>query len=275
MWGQIIGSIAGGLLGKGKSPGKTTNDNIRNMAAGSRKWGEAYGFNPLSLLGVSGAAVAQGGASGGIAMGQSVADAAMQIAQGLFAKPSDNPEAEQLAQANQRLERKVQTLTLQPNVPGVYERGSDRTAADPMPAVSLSSRPVQTTYVDPNEIVVGNPTDENVGKAYQPIPGGYGFDNWYPLPGAADAEAVTTRDGEGGENVNTFLTLPRKAGLNLRIAAEQNLFGWEHHVGQDGNIYRKRAAGFSGADDGYVISVPKSRDKVKGQPKPIKQNLRY
>lgn len=111
----VVG-VGGKLLsGLGaKSAGRVTNDNIRNLAAGARKWGEAYGFNPLTLLGAS---AGMAGQAAGPTVGQSIADAALMGADVLLDHAKDKAEIAALREANDELIGRVRDSTLRPVVP--------------------------------------------------------------------------------------------------------------------------------------------------------------
>lgn len=123
---KVGAELAGGLI-KGHSPGKTTHDNIRNMAAGARKWGEAYGFNPVTLLGVSGSAVAS---EGGPSFGDAIARAGAALSEGISEQDRQKLYAQKLEAQNEELRKSLEKMTLRPVTPGVFDRAAaDRAAA--------------------------------------------------------------------------------------------------------------------------------------------------
>lgn len=115
--GSLIGaggSLIGGLLGKqkGYSPREQGLGHVEGMMQAS----EAFGINPLFLLGN---VAAGGGIPSQNYMGSAIADASMLLADAV----SKNKEKQQLTRANERvgeLQKKIENLTLRPKVGGIY-----------------------------------------------------------------------------------------------------------------------------------------------------------
>lgn len=86
---SAVGGIVGGLTGRSNN----TEQNIRLMASAARRYGQKYGFNPLTLLGASGGAVDQGG--GNISSAAFLGEAIGSLADSYFNTPDeDGVEAE-------------------------------------------------------------------------------------------------------------------------------------------------------------------------------------
>lgn len=122
MWPALIGagaSLLGGILGKPKerSAEQNSREALLGQAAGARKAAEKYGFNPLTLLGVSSAV---GPSESSAYMGSAIADAGMMLADGLQRRQDELGQISQLEQQNRELQERVQSLTLRPRVGGVY-----------------------------------------------------------------------------------------------------------------------------------------------------------
>lgn len=147
-WMAAAGSVIGGILGKGQSAGKATNDVIRNQAAGARRWGAAYGFNPLTLLGVSSGMNAQPGNG----MGQAVSDAFQHAADALSKDKAVTQKLNQYQQENDSLRQQVNHMTLRPEIPGRYGNVS-------VPAVTA---PGGVAITSPNKYVA-------MREAYEPL----------------------------------------------------------------------------------------------------------
>lgn len=118
-----VGSVVGGLLGRQKQvkPGdvvRQTMAGILGQARGAREVGEAYGFNPMALLGVSQPLVPQ--AVDNSLVGQGIANAALAVAEGLNEKTRQAAYASALEEQNAELRKALDTATLRPKVPGIF-----------------------------------------------------------------------------------------------------------------------------------------------------------
>lgn len=114
MW-DVLGSIAGGLLGGGDKPYKPSQ-NIMSSAKGARQAGEKYGFNPLALLGLGGS---YPGSNGNPGLSLALSDAG-RLADEKFGDNAAQQRLSQTERQNDYLAAKVNRLTLRPPVPGVY-----------------------------------------------------------------------------------------------------------------------------------------------------------
>lgn len=117
-------SVVGGLLGRSKAPKtvsafKNSKDAISGQAYGARVAGEKYGFNPLTLLGVSSAVGPSTTASNNY-MGQAIADAGLMLAEGLAKREEKLGRIAALEKQNEELREKVRDVLLRPKVGGVY-----------------------------------------------------------------------------------------------------------------------------------------------------------
>lgn len=122
MWPTLIGAgakLLGGILGKPKQVSARTNSRnaLMGQAQGAREAAEKYGFNPLTLLGVSSAV---GPSEQANYLGQSIADAGMMLADGLAKRGEAATAQSALEQENAALREQVQSLTLRPRVGGIY-----------------------------------------------------------------------------------------------------------------------------------------------------------
>ena len=120
--GPIIGaagSILGGFLSKPKrvSARDETRDGILGQAEGARLAGEQFGFNPLTLLGVSSPL---GSSYTPNPMGSAIADAGLLLADGIAKNGTEKSRMEQVERENMKLREKVTNLTIRPKVGGLY-----------------------------------------------------------------------------------------------------------------------------------------------------------
>lgn len=120
---KVGGALLGGLFGKKekKAPSayEQTMQGIQGQAEGARKYGEEFGFNPLTLLGVS-QPMGQGAAPENY-MGNAIADAALLAADDI----AQNAAAQKLERAerlNSKLQQQVTDLTIRPKVGGIYDQ---------------------------------------------------------------------------------------------------------------------------------------------------------
>lgn len=112
-------SLFGGLFGKKKGPStyQQTQEAMGAQAKYSREYGEQYGFNPLTLLGVS--SPVAGGQIYDNPMGQAVADAGMILGDALLKRT----DAQKLTRAKERikeLQERIDHDTTRPKIGGVY-----------------------------------------------------------------------------------------------------------------------------------------------------------
>lgn len=112
-----VGSLLGGLFNRPPSAEKQSYQGIMGQARGARDASEQYGFNPLTLLGVSSPL----GAGSGPGMGAAISDAMALLADG-YSRRSDLGQKEALQRENTDLRERLTKQTLQPQVPGVYDR---------------------------------------------------------------------------------------------------------------------------------------------------------
>ena len=122
------GSLLGGILGgKKEDSWEATRNAIFGQAEGATRAGAKYGFNPLTLLGVSSALK---GDSGPEPMGQAFADAAM-FAADAFLKQGNKQAllVNQYQEQNRQLQERLTHVTLQPKVPGIFGGGDAGSAA--------------------------------------------------------------------------------------------------------------------------------------------------
>lgn len=124
-------SLLGGLFGKNKKsdPKVETRRAIQGQAWGARVASKEYGFNPLTLLGVSQPMAGQQEAN---YMGAAVSDAGMILADALT-RQKDVGRLERAERMNEHLRKQVTDLTLRPAVPGVYGPGNGVGGGDGRP----------------------------------------------------------------------------------------------------------------------------------------------
>lgn len=143
MWPELISagaSLLGGIFGKPKtkSARENTLDGIFGQAQGAREAGEQYGFNPLTLLGVSSAL---GPSETSNYMGNAIADAGMMLAEGLAKRQDQATAKSELEYENAKLREEVQRLTLRPRHGGIYAQREAVPSAIEVLGTSNASRP--------------------------------------------------------------------------------------------------------------------------------------
>lgn len=116
-------SVVGGLLGRNKAVKagdviRQTRAGILGQASGARQASERYGFNPLTLLGVSQPLVPQ--AVDNSMMGSAIANAGLAVAEGINASSAQKAYVQKLEEQNQELRKSLDGQTLRPKVPGIY-----------------------------------------------------------------------------------------------------------------------------------------------------------
>lgn len=110
------GSILGGLFGRSKQI--SAGDNAYSHVSGIMRAAKKFGFNPLTLLGSVGQ---MGGTpADNSAFGQGIANAALLASDAIAAKRETAGRLNQYQMQNQRLQSKLNAITLRPPVPGVY-----------------------------------------------------------------------------------------------------------------------------------------------------------
>jgi hypothetical protein len=111
---QAGGSLLGGLFGK-KAP--SAGQNAYSHVKGIMRAADAFGFNPLTLLG---AVTPMAGSATPNYMGEAISNAAAIAADALSRRGAPAARLQRAEEENERLQRKVDRLSLRPNVPGVY-----------------------------------------------------------------------------------------------------------------------------------------------------------
>lgn len=119
------GNLLGGLLGRGKKV--RAQDNSYGHVKGIMKAAKEFGFNPLTLLG-SVSAVG-GAAADNSSLGQGIANAALIASDAISAKRATAKRLNDYQTQNQRLQSRLDAITIRPPVPGVYGRA--RLPSDP------------------------------------------------------------------------------------------------------------------------------------------------
>lgn len=151
--GSLLGGLLGGSKEKTVSAFRNSKDAISGQAYGARVAGEKYGFNPLTLLGVS-SAVGPTTTTGANYMGQAIADAGLLVADALAKKQEETGRLSQLQQENEKLRQQLQQQTLRPKVGGVY---AQRQATPTMrQALGVSNGSVASPVLDRSRDVVGS-----------------------------------------------------------------------------------------------------------------------
>lgn len=118
-------TLLGGLFGRKKAV--SAGDNAYSHVGGIMRAASQYGFNPLTLLG---AVAPMGGTpADNSAFGQAVANAGMIAADAIAAKPDNAAKLNAYQTQNQRLQRKLNALSVRSPVPGTYGRA--RQPSDP------------------------------------------------------------------------------------------------------------------------------------------------
>lgn len=120
-----VGSLLGGLFGRKKAI--SAGDNAFSHVGGIMRAASTYGFNPLTLLG---AVSPMGGTpADNSAFGQGIANAAMIVADDLSSRQADQAKLNAYQTQNQRLQRRLDTVSVRSPVPGLY--GGVRQPSDP------------------------------------------------------------------------------------------------------------------------------------------------
>jgi len=175
----IIGgatSLAGALLGRNKQvkPGdvvRQTMAGLMGQARGAREVGEAYGFNPLTLLGVSQPLVPQAVDNSGF--GQAIANAGLAVAEGLTAENAQKAYTAKLEEQNQDLRKALDSQTLRPKVAGIFGPQPGVAENVSVPAVSDSTIAARLGY--PDRLVETSPIKDIAVVADVELPGGDRF----------------------------------------------------------------------------------------------------
>lgn len=176
MLGAILGagaSILGGVLSKPKrqSAAKNSRDSILGQAEGARLAAEKYGFNPLTLLGVSSAV---GPSESANYLGSAIADAGLILADGYAKREDKLGKLSQLQQENIKLRKKVQDATLRPVVGGIYAQRHMTPSLRQSLGVPDAVRPaVLDDTVSPS---AGEPDGVVSVADLRPLPTSYGYD---------------------------------------------------------------------------------------------------
>lgn len=125
-------SLLGGIFGKPKQVSARTNSRqgILGQAQGAREAAEKYGFNPLTLLGVSSPL---GPSERSNYMGNAIAEAGLMLADGVAKRGEKAGLLSKLEAQNEELREQVQSLTLRPKVGGIYAQ------REAVPAIGGSS----------------------------------------------------------------------------------------------------------------------------------------
>lgn len=222
MFGAILGagaSLLGGILGKPDKPKyvsaqQQSREGILGQAEGARQAADKYGFNPLTLLGVSSPLPAFQGQSAPNYLGSAIADAGMILADGM-ARKADAGKKSALEQQNDELRDRIKELTLRPRVGGVYaQRQATPTlrAALGQPEAPDGMRPLpETLAVDPRREVEHNPTTTSSGFMFIDNPH---FPYRFP---------VMTLDGDEPISIGEYPTVALGA---VAGAMEQRNPGW-------------------------------------------------
>lgn len=119
------GSILGGLFGRSKQP--TAGQNAFSHVKGIMKASKEFGFNPLTLLGA--VSPMGGGGTDNSSLGQGIANAALIASDAISAKRETAKRLNDYQTQNQRLQSRLNAITIRPPVPGVYGRA--RLPSDP------------------------------------------------------------------------------------------------------------------------------------------------
>lgn len=127
---KVGGSLLGGLFGRKRSAFKESRLAILGQAAGARQAAEQYGFNPLTLLGVS---QPMAGYTDNT-MGAAIADAAGALADGISEKASQDDELQKKDEEIAALRTRLNSATVRPTVPGVFGSSAGSPGAPPLPS---------------------------------------------------------------------------------------------------------------------------------------------
>ena len=121
-------SLVGGALSNKAERKGIAAQNAYNDPAQIRARAESAGFNPLLFIGPG--VGNQNAAASGAYMGAAVADAGMQIADQM-SKNRELARLEKLSAENKKLAEKVQSMTIRPQVGGVYAQREETPLTGP------------------------------------------------------------------------------------------------------------------------------------------------
>jgi len=185
--GQILGGIFGSK-NTTKESWKGSYGALVGHAQGAIEGARRTGFNPLTLLG---AAPASGIAGDSSAFGQSVANAALLLADELSTNKATVDKLNAYQTQNLRLQRRLDAVSVRSPVPGVY--GGARQPSDPevySGSVSSSDGGSRTSFggVGQFDLSLGQPDVTSTHSVYQSP----GVEAQTQLPEGVDAEDVLT-----------------------------------------------------------------------------------
>ncbi|TXG97570.1 MAG: hypothetical protein E6R08_06710 [Nevskiaceae bacterium] len=209
------GSLLGGLFGKSKTI--SAGDNMYSHVGGVMQAAERFGFNPLTLLGVTpgmGQVVSPQNY-----MGQAIADSALLVADSIAAKKADQTakKAQDLEAANAKLNSQIRDLTLRPKIGGVYaQRQSSPTLRQALGAEDETS----------GEATAGLPGDSDASRVPDDFVGGIPrvtlFGKTYEGSGAMSS-GQTIEDALG-DSLTAEFVMPA-------VGADMALYTWGKDLG--------------------------------------------
>lgn len=180
---QAGSSLLGGMFGgKPESTNEATRAGIFGQAQGAREAGARYGFNPLTLLGVS--SPIAGGSPDGSMMGQAIANAGLALADGITNSAQAKAYREALEEQNKELRKELDSATLRPAVAGIYGAPSAASVGpDLLQAMSVRKPLVGDVPIEHKWIKIWDERERRF--------------TWYPNPDLMDAGPAEMATGIG------------------------------------------------------------------------------
>lgn len=121
---NAVGAVLGGLFGRSKTKTTSAGDNFYSHVGGIVNAARDFGFNPLTLL-TNGQAIGPSSVTqDNSAFGAGIANAFAIAGDTFLSKRNTAAKLNQYQKQNERLQNRLNAITLRPPVPGVYGRNS-------------------------------------------------------------------------------------------------------------------------------------------------------
>ncbi|VDC31842.1 hypothetical protein [Pseudogemmobacter humi] len=257
-------SLLGGIFGKSKKtdPMIDTARALRGSALGAREASEEFGFNPLTLLGVSSPLQGQVMSN---PMGQAIADAGMILADRL-AKRQDAQKLQQAQERIVKLQERLDHQTLRPVVGGVYAR---REMSPKLPSFNGggNGRAGISSHRDGSGVpdVLSGDGPSGVGV---PVPdprldqgtGWFGAGRYIePTPGWSPSSVIEEEYAEIGSNLYAPVKAARDAAYNFDLWLRDR----SNQAWKDGLIDQYQRNGGQWVDGSLLGKRPRPKPKKK------------
>lgn len=228
MWGEVIGSVIGGLLGRKKT--KSPGDQLMSHAKGAREAADRTGFNPLTLLGVQPQGYTETGGPA-FTSGSFIAEAIGRAADTYF---NTGPRVDPVTEMTRR-QVEVATLAAQRRAMNPYQNfGYDLTTQEPfgqdvrvrLPALSTERQKADGPFTP---IPVPDPLlNRGTGVFAGPL------GHVEAKPGWSPAAIWEEEYGEVGAALYGLAKMGVDAGYNARQWTDRN--GWTEPGNVFGNV---------------------------------------